>query len=69
MYVDASGKPITSALEYETLWSMGAMTGIDDLDAIARLDFLCDDNGTVPYPENDLHGTFAAIRQTLEEQE
>ncbi len=45
VYVDASGKPITSALEYETLWSMGAMTGIDDLDTIARLDFLCDDIG------------------------
>ena len=45
VYVDALGKPITSALEYETLWSMGAMTGIDDLDAIARLDFLCDDIG------------------------
>ncbi len=45
VYVDASGKPITAALEYETLWSMGAMTGIDDLDAIARLDFLCDDIG------------------------
>ena len=45
VYVDASGKPITSALEYETLWAMGAMTGIDDLDAIARLDFLCDDIG------------------------
>ena len=45
VYVDASGKPITSALEYETLWSMGAMTGIDDLDAIAKLDFLCDDIG------------------------
>jgi aldehyde:ferredoxin oxidoreductase len=25
--------------------------------------------GVVPYPDNDLHGTFAAIRQTLEEQE
>jgi aldehyde:ferredoxin oxidoreductase len=45
VYVDASGRPITSALEYETLWAMGAMTGIDDLDAIARLDFLCDDIG------------------------
>lgn len=45
VYVDETGKPITSALEYETLWSMGAMTGIDDLDAIARLDFLCDDIG------------------------
>jgi hypothetical protein len=25
-------------------------------------------HGTVPYAENDLHGTFAEIRQTLEEQ-
>jgi len=30
--VDVSGKPITAALEYETLWFMGAMTGIGDLD-------------------------------------
>jgi len=45
VYVNESGKPITSSLEYETLWAMGAMTGIDDLDAIARLDFLCDDIG------------------------
>ena len=45
VYVDAAGKPITSALEYETLWSMGAMTGIDDLDVIARLDYLCDNIG------------------------
>ncbi len=45
VYVDASGKPVTSGLEYETLWAMGAMIGVDDLDAIARLDFLCDDIG------------------------
>ena len=45
VYVEESGKPLTSALEYETLWAMGAMTGIDDLDTIARLDFLCDDIG------------------------
>jgi aldehyde:ferredoxin oxidoreductase len=43
--VDAKGKFITSSLEYETIWSMGGMTGIDDLDTIARLDFLCDDIG------------------------
>ena len=45
VYVDESGKPVTSALEYETMWSMGAMTCIGDLDAVARLDFLCDDIG------------------------
>ena len=31
--VDEEGKYVTSALEYETLWAMGAMTGIDDLDS------------------------------------
>ncbi len=44
-YVDEEGKYITSSLEYETIWSMGGMIGNDDLDAIARLDFLCDDIG------------------------
>ncbi len=44
-FVDAGGKYVTSSLQYETIWSMGGMTGIDDLDAIARLDFLCDDLG------------------------
>ena len=44
-FVDQTGKYVTSSLEYETLWAMGGMTGIDDLDTIARLDFLCDDIG------------------------
>ncbi len=44
-YVDAQGKYVTSSLEYETIWSMGGMIGNDDLDSIARLDFLCDDIG------------------------
>lgn len=44
-YVDDKGKYVTSSLEYETIWAMGGMTGIDDLDTIARLDFLCDDIG------------------------
>ena len=44
-FVDPQGKYVTSSLEYETIWSMGGMTGIDDLDIIARLDFLCDDIG------------------------
>ncbi|MBI5602646.1 MAG: aldehyde ferredoxin oxidoreductase [Deltaproteobacteria bacterium] len=45
VYVDDQGKFMTSSLEYETIWSMGGMTGINDLDTIARLDFLCDDIG------------------------
>jgi aldehyde:ferredoxin oxidoreductase len=36
---------MTASLEYETIWSMGGMTGIIDLDIIAKLDFLCDDIG------------------------
>lgn len=44
-YVDEKGGYVTSSLEYETIWAMGGMTGIQDLDAIAQLDFLCDDIG------------------------
>jgi aldehyde:ferredoxin oxidoreductase len=43
--VDEKGKIITSALEYETIWANGANCGIDDLDAIAHIDRLCDDYG------------------------
>jgi aldehyde:ferredoxin oxidoreductase len=44
-FVDAQGKYVTAALEYETIWATGGMTGITDLDSIARMDFLCDDIG------------------------
>jgi len=44
-FVDAEGKYVTSSLEYETIWAMGGMTGVADLDTIARLDHLCDDIG------------------------
>lgn len=44
-YVDKQGKYVTSSLEYETIWAMGGMLGNNDLDAIAQLDFLCDDIG------------------------
>jgi aldehyde:ferredoxin oxidoreductase len=45
VFVDKDGKYVTSSLEYETIWAMGGMTGIADLDTIARLDNLCDDIG------------------------
>jgi len=45
VFVDTEGNYVTSSLEYETIWAMGGMTGIADLDTIARLDFLCDDIG------------------------
>jgi aldehyde:ferredoxin oxidoreductase len=44
-YVDQDGNFVTSSLEYETIWAMGGMTGVTDLDTIARLDNLCDDIG------------------------
>jgi aldehyde:ferredoxin oxidoreductase len=45
VYVDEGGQYMTASLEYETIWSMGGMPAIDDLDVIARLDFLADDIG------------------------
>ncbi len=44
-FVDQQGKFVTSSLEYETIWSTGGMCGVNDLDVIARMDFLCDDIG------------------------
>jgi aldehyde:ferredoxin oxidoreductase len=44
-FVDQQGQYITGSLEYETIWAMGGMTDIDDLDTIAKLDFLADDIG------------------------
>ena len=44
-FVDKGGRYVTASLEYETIWSMGGMTGINDLDTIARLDYLADDIG------------------------
>ncbi|MFO7885113.1 MAG: aldehyde ferredoxin oxidoreductase C-terminal domain-containing protein [Desulfobacteraceae bacterium] len=44
-YNDQDGKVITSGFEYETIWAFGAHTLIHDLDAVARLDALCDDAG------------------------
>ncbi len=45
VFVDENSKYVTSSLEYETIWSMGGMIGIDDLDSIATLDFMADDIG------------------------
>ena len=45
VFVDKEGKYVTGSLEYETIWATGGMTGIADLDTIARLDNLCDNIG------------------------
>jgi aldehyde:ferredoxin oxidoreductase len=59
-FVDPQGNYVTSSLEYETIWSMGGMIGNDDLDAIATLDFLCDDIGL------DTMNTGAAIAVAMD---
>lgn len=41
----ADGKYLTASLEYETLAMLGSNLGIDDLDAIARMDRKCDGLG------------------------
>lgn len=45
IYPDKDGKAISKWPEYETIWSFGPNSGIDDLDMIARYDRLCDDIG------------------------
>lgn len=59
-FVDSKGTYVTASLEYETIWSMGGMTGISDLDTIARLDFLCDDIGL------DTMGTGVAVAVAMD---
>ena len=43
--MDKDGHYLTKQPEYETVWALGGNCGIDDLDAIAMLDRLCDDYG------------------------
>lgn len=45
VYLDEHGQYVTKGPEYETIWAHGANCGIDDLDAIARMDRLDDDLG------------------------
>ena len=45
VYTDDAGEVITSGVEFETIGLMGSNCHINDLDAIARLDRLCDDLG------------------------
>jgi len=45
VYVDKEKNYITSGFEYETIWALGANCGIDELDALAQMDRLCDEYG------------------------
>lgn len=45
VYHGKDGKYLTSGFEYETIWAFGAHCMIKDLDAIAKMDSICDDMG------------------------
>jgi aldehyde:ferredoxin oxidoreductase len=45
IYLDEKGEYVSKWPEYETVWAWGPNCGIDDLDAIARIDRGCDDIG------------------------
>ena len=45
IYLDKDGNYVTKGPEYETVWANGGNCGIDDLDAIARMDRMYDDYG------------------------
>jgi len=45
IYPDQSGSALVSPLEFETLGMMGSNLGIGDLDAIARMNYVCNDLG------------------------
>ncbi len=45
VYNDKDGNYLTSGFEYETIWGLGAHSGVEDLDCIALADQLMDDIG------------------------
>jgi len=58
-YWGASG-----GLEYEAAWALGADTGVDDLDAITYVNFLCNEDGFDPIT---FGGTVAAAMEMFED--
>ncbi|MEW5868141.1 MAG: aldehyde ferredoxin oxidoreductase C-terminal domain-containing protein [Chloroflexota bacterium] len=44
-YVDDAGMPIVGTVQYETIALVGSNLGIDNLDEVARLNYLCNDFG------------------------
>jgi len=44
-YYDEQGNEIVSCIEYESTWALGANCGIDNLDGIGKLIWLCNDIG------------------------
>src|SRR5210317_1371229 len=53
----------SGGLEYEAAWALGADTGVDDLDAITFVNFLCNEDGFDPIT---FGGTMAAAMEMFE---
>lgn len=45
IYPTEDGEALVSCAEYETVWALGANSGIDDLDYIAKMTYECNDIG------------------------
>ena len=45
LYVDEAGNPVVGTLQFETIALMGANLGLDNLDDVARLNYMCNDLG------------------------
>ncbi len=56
VYNDKDGNYVSSGLEYETIWALGANCDNSDIDAIARMDRLCDDLGLDTIEMGDTFG-------------
>ena len=59
-FLDGKGNHVSKWPEYETVWAWGPNCGIDDLEAIARIDRACDDIGV------DTIETGAAVAVAME---
>jgi aldehyde:ferredoxin oxidoreductase len=66
-FVDEGGNYVTSSLEYETVGSMGGMTGVAGLDIIAALDRKCDDIGVDTMREFNRRAGFTKADDRLPE--
>jgi aldehyde:ferredoxin oxidoreductase len=45
LYVDESGKPIVGTVQYETIALVGSNLGLDNLDDVATINYMCNDFG------------------------
>lgn len=57
-------KKASGGLEYEAAWALGCATGVNDLDALTYLTFLCNEHGLDPI---SLGSTIAAAMDLFEE--